>query len=157
MGVNYMQFGNNIGGAQQTSYVAPSPKINTDMKWVQGIGAVKAHLLAPNTVMHFWDSEDNKIYIKSTDPNGIPRPITVVSYTVDEVPSEVNDAGNTSSDAFVSKEDLSSVEMSVRKDVASLRDEVSSLTALLSDISEKLDRKQPYNKHQKNGGASDVK
>lgn len=133
MSVNHLQnFGNN----------QPGGMINSDMKWVQGINAAKAHLLAPNTTMHFWDSERQSIYIKSTDPNGIPRPITIIDYTVRGTEPVIENAGRPAIDtsSFASKDDM-----------ASLRDEVASLTSLITSISEKLDRKPQYNGKNKGG------
>ena len=50
----------------------PSAPISNDMIWVQGESGAKAYLVAPNTTVTLWDSENPTIYVKSADASGMP-------------------------------------------------------------------------------------
>ena len=49
----------------------PAPQ-NTGIIWVQGEAGAKSYLVAPNTTVQLWDSEDQVIYLKSADASGMP-------------------------------------------------------------------------------------
>ncbi len=40
--------------------------------WVQGEAGAKSYLVAPGSSVQLWDSENDTIYIKSADQNGMP-------------------------------------------------------------------------------------
>lgn len=40
--------------------------------WVQGESGAKSYLVAPNTTVDLWDSEQQTIYVKSADASGMP-------------------------------------------------------------------------------------
>lgn len=64
--------------------------------WVQGEAGAKSYLVAPNSVVDLWDSENPIIYQKSADAAGMPS-IRVLDYTVRDsnvAKSEVNLAIN---------------------------------------------------------------
>lgn len=74
-------------------------QMRPDMVWVQGIEGAKAYLLAPGMTVPLWDSENQCIYIKSADLNGIPRPLTILDYTIR--PAEVEPIAEVSSEPVV--------------------------------------------------------
>ncbi len=43
-----------------------------DIIWVQGEAGAKAYLVAPNTTVTLWDSENQTIYLKTADASGVP-------------------------------------------------------------------------------------
>lgn len=49
--------------------------------WVQGEAGAKSFLVAPNTTVQLWDSENPVIYLKSADASGMPS-IKVIDYTI---------------------------------------------------------------------------
>lgn len=49
--------------------------------WVSGEAGAKAYLVAPNTTVQLWDSENNCIYLKSADASGMPS-IKTLDYTI---------------------------------------------------------------------------
>lgn len=51
---------------------AQMPKSTNDIIWVQGEAGAKAYLVAPNSRVVLWDTENRTIYIKSADGNGVP-------------------------------------------------------------------------------------
>ena len=56
---------------------------NQQIIWVQGEAEAKNYLIAPNTTIPLWDTEEHKIYLKSSDSAGMPS-IKVLEYTVRE-------------------------------------------------------------------------
>ena len=65
-----------------------TPQMSNDMIWVQGLAGAKAYLVAPNTTVTLWDSENPVIYLKSCDVNGMPsmKILDVTEHT--EMPSK---------------------------------------------------------------------
>lgn len=62
---------------------------NSGIIWVQGEAGAKSYLVAPNTTVQLWDSDENVIYLKSADASGMPS-IKVLDYTVRETPENKN-------------------------------------------------------------------
>ena len=57
----------------------PAPQ-STGIIWVQGEAGAKSFLVAPNTTVQLWDSEDQVIYLKSVDASGMPS-MRILDYT----------------------------------------------------------------------------
>lgn len=49
--------------------------------WVQGEAAAKSYLVAPNSTVPLWDSEEKVIYLKSADVSGMPS-MKILDYTI---------------------------------------------------------------------------
>ena len=49
--------------------------------WVCGEAGAKSYLVAPNTTVQLWDSEEQVIYLKSADASGMPT-MKVLDYTI---------------------------------------------------------------------------
>lgn len=62
---------------------------NNNIIWVSGEAGAKSYLVAPNTTVQLWDSDENVIYLKSADASGMPS-IKVLDYTVRETPENKN-------------------------------------------------------------------
>ena len=56
--------------------------------WVSGEAGAKAFLVAPNTTVHLWHSENPVIYLKSADASGMPS-IKVIDYTIRNAQNDV--------------------------------------------------------------------
>lgn len=54
---------------------------NSGITWVQGEAGAKSYLVAPNTTVQLWDSENQVIYLKSADASGMPS-MKVLDYTI---------------------------------------------------------------------------
>ena len=130
MAPNYNAFANN-------PYLNTQPQPQTNILWVQGLEGAKQHLVAANASMALWDTQDQKIYIKSCDQSGVPQTMRILSY-VEETPVESAPA-NIDTSAFATKDDLTSIE-----------DKLGGLANLVAELSNKLDTKPPYNN--KKGG-----
>ena len=64
----------------QAQPVAPQQTGNGPI-WVQGEAGAKSYLVAPNTTVALWDSENQIIYLKSADASGMPT-MKVLDYTI---------------------------------------------------------------------------
>lgn len=62
----------NVGATQPTQ---------NGIIWVQGEAGAKSYLIAPNTTVQLWDSEEQVIYLKSADASGMPS-MKILDYVV---------------------------------------------------------------------------
>lgn len=73
--------GNNFYQPQpQPAYSTNVGNNSNSIIWVQGEAGAKSYLVAPNSTVQLWDSEAQKIYLKSADASGMPN-IRVLEYT----------------------------------------------------------------------------
>ena len=77
--------------------------------WVQGEQAAKSYLVAPNTTVQLWDSEEKVIYLKSADASGMPS-MKVLDYTIR---GDANTAQAPAAE-FATKDDLRALEDKIR-------------------------------------------
>lgn len=82
---------------------------NSGVIWVQGEAGAKSYLVAPNTTVQLWDSENQVIYLKSADSSGMPS-IKTLDYTIREM-----------------KPAQTAVEYATKADLDSLRSELESM------------------------------
>lgn len=54
---------------------------NTGIIWVDGEGAARSYLVAPNSTVQLWDSSAQVVYLKSADASGMPS-MKVLDYTI---------------------------------------------------------------------------
>ena len=112
----------------------PTPQMSNDMIWVQGLAGAKAYLVAPNTTVTLWDSENPVIYLKSCDVNGMPsmKILDVTEHT--EMPSKTPSVeGEQSTKEFALADDLKGI----RKEFTHKYEE---LEELYETIKEKVDK-----------------
>lgn len=96
---------NAFQGVGSVGNIAPNAQ-NSSIIWVSGEAGAKAYMVAPNTTVQLWDSEQNIIYIKSADASGMPS-IKILDYTIrDNTPKTPNLAVNSD---FVTKDELQAV------------------------------------------------
>lgn len=84
---NYSNFQNyNSSFAPQIQQ--PSNQLNqhNNIIWVCGEAGAKSYLVAPNTTVQLWDSEEQVIYLKSADASGMPT-MKVLDYSIRENPN----------------------------------------------------------------------
>lgn len=67
---------------QPVQQVQPQQPQGNGIVWVQGEGAARSYLLAPNTSIVLFDSESPAFYIKTTDQSGMP---TLRKFTFEEI------------------------------------------------------------------------
>ena len=85
-----MAFNNGYPATYQPMYYTPQyqPQQQTNgIIWVQGEAGAKSYLVAPNTTVQLWDSETQRIFLKSADASGMPS-MKVLEYTIrDQTPA----------------------------------------------------------------------
>lgn len=92
--------------------------------WVQGEAGAKSYLVAPNTTVQLWDSEDQVIYLKSADASGMPS-MKILDYKIRE---NTNPATNTpivsenNTVNYVTKEELHDLEEKIQRKLDKLSD-----------------------------------
>lgn len=64
----------------------PQQTTSNSLIWVQGETGAKSYLVAPNTTIPLWDSEAQRIFLKTTDAAGMPS-MKILNYTIEETPS----------------------------------------------------------------------
>lgn len=72
-----------------------SQQTNSSIIWVQGEAGAKSYLVAPNTTVQLWDSENQVIYLKSADASGMPS-MKVLDYKIREAAQPVQQTQITS-------------------------------------------------------------
>ena len=96
----------------QTQQQAPQ----NGLIWVQGEQAAKSYLVAPNSTVQLWDSEEKVIYLKSADASGMPS-MKILDYTI---------RGGESAQAvptaeYATKDDLKALEEKIREEIGRRR------------------------------------
>ncbi len=94
----------------QQAYQAPSmsnqqinqQQTNSGIIWVQGEAGAKSYLVAPNTTVQLWDSENQVIYLKSADASGMPS-MKVIDYTIRQSDNNTHPQG---SNSYATKDDI---------------------------------------------------
>lgn len=86
----------------------PQAQQQSGLIWVQGEQAAKSYLVAPNTTVQLWDSEEKVIYLKSADASGMPS-MKILDYTI-------RGDANTQAPAaeYATKDDLKALEEKIR-------------------------------------------
>lgn len=99
----------------QPAYQTPSmttQNANNSIIWVSGEAGAKAYLIAPNTTVQLWDSECQRIYLKSADASGMPS-MKVLEYTIlDNTPKNAVNGHYDKPDkstAFATKDDITAL------------------------------------------------
>lgn len=108
---------------QQQVTQAPQMSQNSTMIWVQGETGAKSYLLAPNTTLPLWDSENQTIYLKSADASGMPS-MKILDYTIrDGVQTQapvMNDETQAQNTDFVTHDEFKKFERSIRAQIRNL-------------------------------------
>lgn len=90
--------------------------------WVQGEAGAKSYMVAPNTTVQLWDSESQKIFLKSADASGMPS-IKTLEYTI---VGGTGAAGAVSAvGEYVSKDELNALQ----SEIDGLKAEIDKLSA----------------------------
>ena len=98
---------------QASTQSAPqqTPPTQSGITWVQGEAGAKSYLVAPNTTVQLWDSEEPIIYLKSADASGMPS-MKILEYTVRE-PSVASEVVIEPKEEYVSRNDLNGLERQI--------------------------------------------
>ena len=72
--------------------------------WVQGEEAAKAYLVAPNNTVALWDSEKQRIYLKSADASGMPS-MRILEWT-ERTPQTANTVNTVDLTNYITKDEF---------------------------------------------------
>lgn len=90
----------------QSQYNQQNQQQTSSLIWVQGEAGAKSYMVAPNTTVQLWDSESQKIYLKSADASGMPS-MRIIDYTIrDNTPKGPNLGAQSD---YVTRSELQSV------------------------------------------------
>ena len=103
---------------QQMQPQAPQQNVS-GLIWVQGEGAAKSYLVAPNTTVALFDNESQTIYIKSADASGMPS-IRILDYTFRDTAPQ-------------NKQISAQSDFATKADVSLLKEEIEALRAKFAD------------------------
>lgn len=81
--------------------------------WVQGEAGAKSYLVAPNTTVQLWDSEEQVIYLKSADASGMPT-MKVLDYTIRDNQQSASVELEDSHD-YVTRNELTEIEKQINE------------------------------------------
>ena len=115
---NYSGIGQQMYPTAQASYANTQPQqtqSNPGLIWVDGEVGAKAYQMPAgwpaNQPIALWDTNDTVIYLKSTNPMGMPNPLQRAHYTLDGMKSGEKREGYSGDEKpdmsqYVRKEDL---------------------------------------------------
>lgn len=102
---------------QQAQPQAPMQTQNSII-WVQGEAGAKSFLVAPNTTVQLWDSEEQTIYLKSADASGMPS-MKILDYKIRENGSGNNaplaSLNGANSNDYITREEFHAFEEKIAK------------------------------------------
>lgn len=122
-----MAYYNGYPATYQPVYQVPQPQSQSQQSsiiWVQGEAGAKSYMVAPNSTVTLWDSENQTIYLKSADASGMPS-IKTLDYTIREARNGANTA------PVLSDDKLSTF---------ATKDEIKAVSDRITAISERLDK-----------------
>ena len=115
-----MAYYNGFPATYQPMYQQNYQPQNSGIIWVSGEAGAKAYLTAPNTTVQLWDSEAQRIYLKSADASGMPS-IKTLEYTI--VGGSNAPVGGSAPGGYATADDLKAVQ----SEINALRAEVEKL------------------------------
>ena len=107
--MSYPQYTQQYPQQFQQPISTPQPQINQNQNnpiiWVSGEAGAKAFLVAPNTTVQLWDSENPVIFLKSADASGMPS-MKILDYTIREGEKQQNTPLKNDMNNYATKEEL---------------------------------------------------
>ena len=122
-----MAYYNGYPATYQPVYQVPQPQAQSQQSsiiWVQGEAGAKSYMVAPNSTVTLWDSENQTIYLKSADATGMPS-IKTLDYTIREARNMANTSPAITDDKLAT---------------FATKDEIKAVSDRISAISERLDK-----------------
>ncbi len=91
--------------------------------WVQGEAGAKSYLVAPNTTVQLWDSENPVIYLKSADVSGMPS-MKILDYTIREGEKPQNTPLKNDPNNYATKEELNAFRSEILQTIEKVKGEL---------------------------------
>ena len=103
-------YNNGYPATYQQLYAPTNPNpyphiVSNGIIWVQGEAGAKSYLVAPNSTVQLWDSENNVIYLKSADSSGMPS-MRILDYTIRENVPQNAQNGLKNDSMYVTKDEF---------------------------------------------------
>lgn len=126
--IGYQPFGGQYNYQPQQPMASMQPQqqaqMNSNLIWVQGEAGAKSYLVAPNTTVQLWDSENQTIYLKSADASGMPS-IKTLDYTIrDAAPQTAPMPSPAPSETYATKSEVNVL----AEQIVALRDKIEGIT-----------------------------
>lgn len=113
----------------------PAQQQQNNIIWVSGEAGAKAFLIAPNTTVQLWDSDDQVIYLKSADASGMPS-MKILDYTIrSQTPANAPVSGSAA-------QGINGQDYATKADVEALAGQISTLRAELDGLAVKRSNKE---------------
>lgn len=116
----------------------PAQQNSGGIIWVSGEAGAKAYLVAPNTTVQLWDSEENVIYLKSADASGMPS-MKILDYTIRD-----NSPANSPNSALNNRT-INSTTYATRAEIEAVTAQIEGIKAQLEGLTAKRPRKEAGN------------
>lgn len=87
----------------------------TGIIWVSGEAGARGYMVAPNTTVQLWDSDQQVIYLKSADASGMPS-LKILDYTIRDqspknTPMSVSNVAAVNPSDYVTKTEFDDLKM----------------------------------------------
>lgn len=119
----------------QNSSAYQTQTVPTGIQWVDGEVGAKAFQMPSgwpaNTPMPLWDTNDTIIYLKSTNPMGMPNPLQRIHYKMDQQAQQPQgqnyeklmsgDEKHDGMDNYVKKEDLEQMKRELMESISNMQ------------------------------------
>lgn len=100
----------------------PAQQSAGNLLWVQGEAGAKSYLIAPGNTLLLMDSETDRFYIKSVEPNGIPQTRVFEYREVTNVPQAAQQVQTAQPVDHVTHEELNSLREEFRTEMQRITD-----------------------------------
>lgn len=115
---------------QPTIPQQPAQPQTNNLIWVQGEAGAKSYMVAPNTTVQLWDSESQRIFLKSADASGMPS-MKVLDYTIRD---------QTAANGPVSAATAHTQDYATRAEIAALTARIDALKAELDGMTKEAEK-----------------
>lgn len=125
---------NNMTPVMSNQNYQQNVQANNSIIWVQGENAAKSYPVAPNTAIALWDSEQQTIYIKSVDSNGIPS-LKVLDYI--DRDNEIVQSDNTNEINYVTQDQMNDFSEQIKQQMADLQKKLNDFKSRMGNLNSK--------------------
>ena len=126
MNYNYQfpqQYQPPISVPQPQPQISQNQNQNNPIIWVSGEAGAKAFLVAPNTTVQLWDSENPVIFLKSADASGMPS-MKILDYTIREGEKPQNIPLKNDLNNYATKEELNAFRSEILRTIEKVKGEL---------------------------------
>ncbi len=126
MNYNYQfpqQYQPPISVPQPQPQISQNQNQNNPIIWVSGEAGAKAFLVAPNTTVQLWDSENPVIFLKSADASGMPS-MKILDYTIREGEKPQNIPLKNDLNNYATKEELNAFRSEILQTIEKVKGEL---------------------------------